>query len=102
MILDLEMFCLIYIWFNHDLVIYKGLLLSGVAVPGPTRACSLPSTSQALPSPGQPDSCDFDEHKEADVHPYMASPAVLTILLHFRSISVIPGYAPDDKQAQIN
>ena len=26
---------------------------SGVARPGPTRACALPSTSQALPSPAQ-------------------------------------------------
>ena len=26
-------------------------LLSGVARPGPTRACALPSTFQALPSP---------------------------------------------------
>ena len=31
---------------------FKG---SGVARPGPTRACALPSTSQALPSPGQQD-----------------------------------------------
>ena len=32
--------------------------ISGVARPGPTRACALPSTSQALPSPGQQDSRD--------------------------------------------
>ena len=31
---------------------------SGIARPGPTRACALPSTSQALPSPDQQDSCD--------------------------------------------
>ena len=28
-------------------------ITSGVARPGPTRACALPSTSQALPSPTQ-------------------------------------------------
>ena len=31
---------------------------SGVARPGPTRACALPSTSQALPSPTQLESRD--------------------------------------------
>ena len=31
---------------------------SGVARPGPTRACALPSTSQALPSPIQLESRD--------------------------------------------
>ena len=34
------------------------VVASGVARPGPTRACALPSTSQALPSPGQQDSRD--------------------------------------------
>ena len=32
--------------------------ISGVARPGPTRACALPSTSQALSSPTQLKSCD--------------------------------------------
>ena len=32
---------------------------SGVARPGPNRACALPSTSQTLSSPGQQDSHDF-------------------------------------------
>ena len=34
-------------------------LSSGVARPGPTRACAIPSTLQALPSPTQQQSCDF-------------------------------------------
>ena len=34
------------------------VLYSGVARPGPTRACALPSTSQALPSPTQLESRD--------------------------------------------
>ena len=38
-------------------VMYGGLS-SGVARPGPTMACALPSTSQALPSPTQLESCD--------------------------------------------
>ena len=33
-------------------------MYSGVARPGPTRACALPSTSQALPSPTQLESRD--------------------------------------------
>ena len=34
-------------------------ITSGVARPGPTRACALPSTFQALPSAAQHDSRDF-------------------------------------------
>ena len=34
------------------------LIISGVARPGPTRACALPSTFQALPSAAQHDSHD--------------------------------------------
>ena len=34
------------------------LIYSGVARPGPTRACALPSTFQALPSAAQYDSRD--------------------------------------------
>ena len=34
------------------------IMYSGVARPGPTRACALPSTSQALPSPTQLESRD--------------------------------------------
>ena len=32
-------------------LLFFGMISSGVARPGPTRACALPSTSQALPSP---------------------------------------------------
>ena len=36
----------------------QGIICSGVARPGPTRACALPSTFQALPSAAQHDSRD--------------------------------------------
>ena len=36
----------------------RSLISSGVAKPGPTRACTLPSTFQALPSAAQQDSHD--------------------------------------------
>ena len=36
----------------------QSTVTSGVARPGPTRACALPSTSQALPSPTQLESRD--------------------------------------------
>ena len=48
---------------------------SGVARPGPTRACALPSTSQALPSPGQQDSRDSSIQRKQT---YMVSLTVLT------------------------
>ena len=35
-----------------------GIMISGVARPGPTRACALPSTFQALPSAAKHDSRD--------------------------------------------
>ena len=72
---------------------------SGVARPGPTRACALPSTSQALPSPGQQDSLDSSMNTKKQT--YFSSSAN-TIRSHFRSISVIPGYAPDGNHVQIN
>ena len=50
---------------------------SGVARPGPTRACALPSTSQALPSPGQQDSRDSLMTQRSRRTP-MHGPAVLT------------------------
>ena len=43
---------------EQKLILRHLVHLSGVARPGPTRACALRSTSQALPSPGQQDSRD--------------------------------------------
>ena len=47
---------------------------SGVARPGPTRACALPSTSQALPSATQLESCDSttNQTKVKKIHIYLA------------------------------
>ena len=47
---------------------------SGVARPGPTRACALPSTSQALPSPTQLESRDSttNQTKVKKIHIYLA------------------------------
>ena len=42
-----------------NLTTFVAYTVSGVARPGPTRACALPSTSQALPSPTQLESRDF-------------------------------------------
>ena len=54
----------------------KTQIVSGIARPGPTRAC-------ALPSPGQQDSHDsLMNTKAADVYPYMVSPAVLIESCH--------------------
>ena len=45
-------------------------MYSGIARPGPTRACALPSTSQALPSPGQQDSCDSSMNTKKQTYAY--------------------------------
>ena len=71
-------------------------LSRGVARPGPTRACALPSTSQALPSPGQQDSRDSSMNTKKQTYTHACS--ANTILSHFHSISVtfeILGYAPE-------
>ena len=50
------------------------IIFSGVARPGPTRACALPSTCQALPSPTQLDSRDSttNQTKVKKIHIYLA------------------------------
>ena len=43
-------------------------MASGVARPRPTRACALPSTSQALPSPTQLESHDSTTNQTKDTY----------------------------------
>ena len=50
--------------YNVDIAIYN-IGGSGVARPGPTRACALPSTFQALPSAAQHYSRDSIKIKQA-------------------------------------
>ena len=83
---------------------YETFLSSGVVRPGPTKACAPVSTSQALLSPGQQDSCDslMNTKKQTYTHTWFLSSAN-TILSHLHSISVtfkIPGYIPDGDQLE--
>ena len=69
-------------------------VISGVARPGPTRACALPSTCQALPSPTQLDSRDSttNQTKVKKIHIYLAvltaiARSVLSILNYIEAYS---------------
>ena len=57
---------------------------SGVARPGPTRACALPSTSQALPSPTQLESRDSQR-----IRPKLKNAYLSCCANRYRSIETI-------------
>ena len=63
---------------------------SGVARPGPTRACALPSTSQALPSPTQLESRDSTTNQTKVKNTYISCCAnryrlIVYIMLQYNS-----------------
>ena len=74
------------------------MLCSGVARPVPTRACALPSTCQALPSPTQLDSRDSttNQTKVKKIHIYLAvltaiARSVLSVLNYIEAYSLQAG-----------